>query len=316
MEYRFESLQPKYLTGFENLIKSSFPLQSNDSMLLINWKFLTSRDNRDAVSFVAIDANDNVVSQYSNIPIIVSYKNQNFSAMVCADMATLLEHRGNKLISTLSKKVYEKVVNDGVIVSIGYSNQLGVKVDKNAFGYGYQVVGEFTRFVKIILIYSKTKLILKLVKDFKKNFVPKNTTYFRVFKNYEYLKWRYVDKPDNRYRIFEVNENNILIGYVVLLEFRTRLYVYDIILYDNDVKIYKEVLKSIQNYSKERHIYIVVYRVLDNSFWNEVFKNENYIKKTPKKIQYYLTVKVHNNHEVSPEILKKDFWISINGDIY
>lgn len=315
MEYKLVALSKKYLGSFENLIKTSFPLQSSDVHKLVEWKFLTLRANRKAVSYVAVSPKGQVVSQYSNIPITISHEKNRYKGMVCADMATLPDHRGQGLISKLSKKVYEEV-SKKTDVSIGSSNALGVQVDRNSSGYGYRIVGEFTQYIKFIFRAKNSPVRLVAMSDFDQDFIPLNGNQFQIYKDYEYLHWRYVMKPENKYQLFSLEISKAFIGYAVFVVQKRRLYVYEILTNENVSEVREQILTALENYAYTLGCYLVVYRVLDCAYWKSLFSVVGYIKRSPKQVKYYFTVKIHNQDLQKKHIFEKDSWIIGNGDIY
>ena len=315
MEYKLVALSKKYVSSFEDLIKTSFPLQSSDVHQLVEWKFLTRRANRMAVSYVAVTPQGRVVSQYSNIPIAISQEKRVYRGMVCADMATLPDHRGQGLISKLSKKVYEEV-SKNTDISIGSSNALGVQVDRNSSSYGYHVVGEFTQYIKVIFRAQNTSANLIKISDFDHDFVPQKSTHFQIYKDYEYLHWRYVTKPENTYQLFRVEILGRDVGYVVLVVQKSRMYVYEIISKEDSHENTQSLLKALEQYAYTSGCYLLVYRVLDCEYWKTYFSRGRYLKRSPKRVKYYFTVKVHNEELLSKHIFEKDNWIIGNGDIY
>lgn len=315
MEYKLIPLSKKYLRSFENLIKISFPLQSTNVRKLVEWKFLTCHAHRKAVSYVAVSQSGQVVSQYSNIPITISQEKNLYKGMVCADMATLSDHRGQGLISNLSKRVYEKVSKNSDI-SIGSSNALGVQVDRNSSAYGYHIIGEFTQYIKFIFRPKDSVVTLVKISDFDQDFIPQSDLHFQIYKNYEYLHWRYVAKPENSYQLFRLEISGRHVGYTVLVIQKMRVYVYEILTKDGEGVNARFILKALENYAYKLGCYLLVYRVLDSSYWSTLFSKGRYIQRSPKKIKYYFTVKIHNQELQKKHIFENDNWIIGNGDIY
>jgi len=58
------------------------------------------------------------------------------------NMAVHPDHRGRGLIKLVSAPVYDAVKAVGGVMGLGFSNAVGVKVDRHSKGYGYQVIGQ------------------------------------------------------------------------------------------------------------------------------------------------------------------------------
>jgi hypothetical protein len=235
--------------------------------------------------------------------------------MVCTDMCTDIRHRGKGLISKLSTEVYNEVKKKKYDFSLGYSNDEGVQVDKHANNYGYIIVGKFVRYFKVVV--SKKNINYKLVRTntLDQDYYSHYSNYLRIKKDHDYLYWRYLKKPNREYDIYNIIEDNKVVGYVVLRFLKYKCYIYDIITENDDKKHMITVLRSIENKALEHNIRLVIYNVLDNDYWKTLFNKYIYLKRINNNINYYLTVKIHNNKIPIDIILNNDNWLLMNGDI-
>jgi hypothetical protein len=69
------------------------------------------------------------------------------------------------------------------------------------------------------------------------------------------------------------------------------------------------ILRSIENKALEHGIKIIVYNVLDNNYWKSLFNKYKYFKRTSNNINYYLTIKIHNNSIPADFVLNKENWL-------
>lgn len=159
-----------------------------------------------------------------------------------------------------------------------------------------------------------TKLIL--TDSFDDNFVSGNKSdFFRIYKDKEYLNWRYKDKPNSDYSIYKIVKEEKILGYIVLRFKGYKCYIHDILVNNLDRGEMITVLRSIENKALEEGIRIIVYNVLDNLYWQKLFNRHIYFKKNNNKSNYYLTIKIHNNSVPQELVTNKDNWIIMNGDI-
>ena len=73
--------------------------------------------------------------------------------------------------------------------------------------------------ISMLKIFAKNKnIIIDLVKDFKKiNLNQKPTKQIEQDRSYKYLKWRYLENPD-QYKVYNIYHKKIYIGYIVIKE--------------------------------------------------------------------------------------------------
>src|SRR5260221_9654961 len=166
MEYNFEKYSQKYFKFFTSLLTKSFNIKNADKEGLIKWKFFDSIHEGKTITYIALDGKNNVVGQYTNLPFKIARKNRIYKTMDCVDMTTDINHRGMGIISKLSKLVYKEINEKKYDFSIGFSNDEGVKVDKNSSNYGYKIVGRFARYYKFIVYRKKTPIKLELATAF------------------------------------------------------------------------------------------------------------------------------------------------------
>lgn len=316
MAYNIRKYTASDLQAFTHLLHESFHIQNKDQQDLVLWKFFDNYHQNKTVTYVALDEEEQIVGQYTNMPIDVYYRNQILKAMMCIDMTTAVPHRGKGIITQLAEHVYQDVTQFGYDLSIGFSNDNGVKVDKHAKGYGYNVVGKFARYYKMISYRKKVPYHLVATQVFDDN--PArigDAPFISLAKDTEYLTWRYCKKPNTQYAIYRIQSSESFLGYVVLRFIENRCYVYDIITNSVAHEHMKIILRGIENESLARGFRLLVYHVLDNMYWKQLFNRYKYFKKSTSDTNFYLTVKLHNTNLDQAAFLDKENWLIMNGDI-
>jgi hypothetical protein len=315
MEYRLCKYSNNYLPALTSLIDKTFSIENTNKLGLIKWKYFNLPENEKAVCYIAFDNLKHAVGCYINIPFTTIRVGKKYKSFDCTDMCTDVNHRGKGLISQLSDCVYKEICSKHYDFSLGFSNDEGVKVDKYAKNYGYYIVGKFVRYFKLVLFRKQVTYQLIKVKQFSEGFKSANSRYFKVFKTVNYLQWRYVLKPNASYEIYKISADNKFIGYVVLRILKNRCYIYDIISKDDDKEIMTNILRAIENKALDNNVRLIIYNVLDNSYWCSLFNKYKYFKKENNKVNYYLTVKIHNHRIRKVLLLDKNNWLLMNGDI-
>ncbi len=311
MEYNFLAYSEKYFTSLVHLLDICFSIKAPDKEALVNWK-LFSKLRGEPIVYIAT-SKDAVIGTYTSIPWLLKFDDQTFKATTCIDMATHPDHRRQGIIKKLSELTYKEVSNKDYVCSFGYSNESGVQVDLNADGYGYYVVGKFEKLYKPIVRHKETKFLAKQVNSFQ-NLDLSSIKYFQILKDQDYLNWRYLQKPNNDYKVYEVNSNDNLIGYIVLRIRNSNCYVYDIISTNMDTKTLKAILDLVENIALSQGCRVAIYNILMNAFWEKVF-SKKYIKLPSNKNKYYFTLKIHKDKFEKGIILDKENWLLTTGDI-
>jgi GNAT superfamily N-acetyltransferase len=295
------------------LLDTVFQIQNPAKYDLLCWKFFANWHRGQTVMYAALNEAGDFISQYANFPITLAHHGERIESMICADMATHPDYRGRGLISQLARRVYADVAQGGYALSLGFSNDAGIKVDRNASGYGYQIVGKFQRYLKPNLPHYRSEFHLTRVKWF--DLLPSFTIppYIQVEKSLAYLNWRYVEKPCNDYRIYRLERGQTCVGYVVTRETRTHAYLYDIIANPGDSEA---ILSSVQHYLFGAGIPLSIVYILNNEQWQTLLRGWLPLPESRHRVNYYLTVKAHN-HEASNtrSISAPDSWWLMAGDI-
>jgi hypothetical protein len=230
-------------------------------------------------------------------------------------MATHPDFRGKGLISNLSKLVYKDVEKSGASMSIGFSNEEGVQVDKHSTNYGYHIIGKFETYYHIVTQRKKTNCTLSKISSFKET-VLQQKDFYSINKTVKYLDWRYKDNPNHDYLFYEAKMEDKFIGYVVLKKSKLKTRVVDVICPDDSTTTTRNIITAINNLALTDGKRLTTFSVLDNKFWHSVFNKTLSFKKTLKKNSYYLTIKIHNTKLFNEEeLLNVDNWLCFSGDI-
>lgn len=315
MDYKLTKYSTSYQTALTTLLNNSFHIENKDKKRLVLWKYFDNYLGNKTITYIALDEERNVVGHYTNLPIGVTYLGKTYRCMICTDMCTDIQHRGKGLITKLSAKVYNEVRKNNYDFSIGFSNDDGVQVDKHSNSYGYVIVGKFVRYFKIVVYRKNISYKLEKTNTLDKDYYSHHSKYLRIKKDHDFLYWRYLKKPNREYEIYNIKENNKIIGYVILRFLKFKCYIYDIITENDNKKHMITVLRSIENKALEHNVRLIIYNVLENKYWQSLFNKYKYFKKANNNVNYYLTIKIHNDKVPKDIILDHEHWLLMNGDI-
>ena len=125
------------LKSFTDVIDLNFWIKSIDKTNLIKWKFFKNCNSKKNITICSY-LDKKIIWQYSNISHIFSFKNKDIMWYLCQDMCVNKDYRWKWLLVKMSKKLYSEI-NDNSF-TVGFSNDLGVKVDKGSKSYWYNIV--------------------------------------------------------------------------------------------------------------------------------------------------------------------------------
>lgn len=314
MEYSIKRFDSKDLYSLAKLLKVCFTFKSKNELNALKWKYDPEDFPRKKYAWIAQNADKEIISHYANIELVTIKNGKLINSLLCIDMATHPQYRGKGLISKLSQKVYEDVLKSSAIFSIGFSNDQGVLVDRNAKGYGYVVVGAFSKYIKIVIRQTKSSLQWEPVLTFDSTNHWQEDNHYQLDKSLNYLNWRYVQRPDNHYNIYKVRFERQN-GYIVLRYHDFRVDVLDLINIPSEQMSDCFQLMEVIAQSKKKKA--VVLNVLENEYWKTLLKKEGYLKQPINKENFYLTIKVHKPQKIDTnELLDKNNWKLLGGDIW
>lgn len=294
-----------------SFLDTVFHIRNRDKISLVHWKYFHTAV-KERVQYGAFDG-DHLIAHYANIPLSLRYHKTVLPAMLCIDMSTHPSYRGQGLISRLSEATYRDISNSSRVLSLGFSNDEGVKVDLHSVGYGYHVVGAFQSY-GLMAMYFPQHVELTNVTTFEavSYHIPEGL--ISIDKSKEYVIWRYQDHPGIPYLIYSVKKEHRQVGYVVLRSSQFRIDIVDIILEDMQENAVREVIQAVQNLAFHERKQLVVICMLENDYWKRVMKGCLGLKKPTSKA-YYLTVRVHKSEIIGSDIYDDQSWICMSGDI-
>lgn len=315
MEYKFVKYNPSYLSSLIELLTRSFAIENTDKIKLVKWKYFDPFFQNRSFTYITLDGKNNVVGHYSSMPISIQNGRKTYKTTLSTDAAVDRNHRGKGLMSKMASLLYKDVRDNGYDFSFGYPNEVGVVMDKHSKNYGYRIVGKFVKYITFVFIQRNVSYSLSRVpsSDLLEDLESEYGNFLTIKKDKAHLCWRYFKKPNNDYRIYRINFRGKIVGYVVLRFTRFKCYVYDIITSDIKLKHLKNVFYAIENKALDENARFVVYSVLDNAYWQKLFRFP-YVKKFYDRSHYYFSIH-HHNGIIDPNIFNKDKWILMSGDI-
>lgn len=208
----------------------------------IKWQFFENPVNKQFVS-IAVDAEKKKTAAiYAIFPVSFKVGSESLVGSQSLDTITDVDYRGQGLFIKLAKEVYQKAADDKVCLVYGFPN--GNSIHGFAKKLDWHVLDPVPFLIKPLRTqyFSKKISLLKWLPNFsiplsnlskntklklvQENKFPKEvdslwtifSKHFEVAlnRNHAYLNWRYIDKPDENYKITHCYaDNNDYLGFVV-----------------------------------------------------------------------------------------------------
>lgn len=225
-----------------NLFKDCFDKNGspkNDEK--IRWQFLENPVNKQFVD-IAIDKEKNrVAAIYAIFPVQFQVNGNDYIGSQSLDTITDIDYRGKGLFTNLAKDVYEKASQNNIKLVYGFPNGNSIHgfakkldwrvLDPVPFLFKPINTGYFTKKIKLlswfpnIRIGFRNKVDKKINIKLKKEFPEEVNKIWGKFsenilvsvkRNKEYLDWRYIQKPDEDYKIAHAYiSDGSYIGFIV-----------------------------------------------------------------------------------------------------
>lgn len=299
MEYK--KYDQFYLKQIIDLLNICFPRKKISEKSFI-WKHYNKIFNDKTLGMMAID-NEKVCSFVCFVPIAITRGGNILENIYsCAVQATHTEYRRQGIVSDLTQLI-EKDLASGTVY-LGFSNEDGVKIDKFSKKINYKILGQLNTKYVLSLPYKTNLEIKKVEKIIQKN--NYYSDYYNILKDNDYVNWRYVENPKNEYEYYKVTKNPEEIGYIICRDKKTGYEVLDLLLINNDKKLYAETIKSFSKFSLSQKKIYSSYSYLPNKFWGKCFP----VVSIRKKTNIYFTIKT-----TDANLLNIDNWIIQGGDI-
>lgn len=296
----FKDYDASYRSRVVKLLNVCFP-ENQITENSFDWKHNDKFFNGQTHRMIAVE-NETVCAFVCFTPYIVTNGTETKTFYLCAVQATHPEFRRRGLVSQLTQTIEEKL-GPGTSY-IGFSNESGVQIDKHSKKINYQILGQL-RTKYVITFPYRTQLTINKVENFL-NIETAPDNYFHLQKNASYFDWRYSSNPKNDYQYFQITNNNETIGYIIAKERKDKFEVSEILLVDNETKLWKTVIQAFSSFAIKQGKTFVSYSYLNNKFWSKCFP----FLSISKTIPVYFTVKTADS-----DLLNAENWIIQGGDI-
>ncbi|MEC8074325.1 MAG: GNAT family N-acetyltransferase [Pseudomonadota bacterium] len=229
---------------------------------LKNWYWKYKGKNPFGRSLVWVAEKDKkIVATFSIIPLEYIINQKKVLGACSIAMIVHPDYQNKGLIKFVADKLFEDATFKRIKFIYGYPNERAYQIHKKIFLYEDISMQKlfYRKLDKKIIINKTRKFKVEKTYKFSKNFTKfltrgKKQRKICLNRNIQFLKWRYLQRPDHKYSFFLFkNINNKICGYVVLKIYKEnkikRGHIIDIF-YDKNENIFSEIIKF-----SEEHFY-------------------------------------------------------------
>ena len=264
---------------------------------------------------ISREANGNIVAIYATMPVITKINGDTRVACQSLDTLTDSNHRGKGLFIKLAQKVYDKAKSQNVAFVYGFPNGKSIHgfsnklewedLDQVTFLIKPLKTGYFTNRLKFLEFLPSFNLSFGSYTESEKYRVVMSNSFpiqvdeiwqnfskkikVAVDRNKEYLDWRFINKPNENYKIVQCYDKaDDFIGFIVYCvknKHKGRIaYIMEFIYDLNHPKSGKQLLDyAVQEIKKEKAELILTW-CFEHSPNYKALKN-NYFFKMPEKLR-------------------------------
>jgi hypothetical protein len=220
------------------------------------WKYNGNNPFGKAMIWVA-EENKKVVATFSAIPLDYNINGKTVKGSCSIAMIVHPTYQNKGLIKFVADKLFEDAKFNKIKFIYGYPNQNAYQIHKKFFSYEDVSVQKmfYKKIKKNISILRKRNFDFIEVKKFPNEinkFLLRVRNQHKVYlkRNLNFLNWRYIERPDYKYKVFIVKKEKKIFGYFVL-----KIYIEGKIIrghiidcfYDKKIDIFDEII----NFSEE-----------------------------------------------------------------
>jgi len=345
--------------GIARLTQQNFPNTPDASSICQTWRWQFKNDFSKDGSIAVAEVNSSIVAHYAVMCFEMNYQDQTIIGSVSTATVTEKSFRGKGLFTKLARNVYNDLSRSGCKIVFGFPNSQSIRGFITRLDWFN--VCPFPLHIKIIKmkpmlskilgdhVFTKAlawcgdnalKLIFNIISRKKNNHdiiirrveeIPEDmksiwsssfaSHKLAIIRNRRYLKWRYLEKPFVKYKIYCAMMNDSPAGYFVTCtgcKYNSNiLFVMEIVAKDDKKMIYKKMLDHLDVIAREECADAISMIIMSNNprYW--LFVKKGYLPVPrilfPQDINFSAMV---NSHFIDKSYVKNsDHWYISWGDL-
>jgi len=329
-----------YLEEDGELFKLWQELLDYPSLARMEWFYKDSYYGQPDTWFLKADSK--IVGSVSLSPVYFKFWNQSLKVGLAVDFMVKKKYRSFGPALMLQKAIIKEYEALGYKVILGYPTKRGLGVVLRA---GYRELGVIKRYTKILKTETKLKKYISnnrlrkytaCVADFLLTISSRNTWQNLMLRNGlisklsvvsgykainppfnifcklepEYLKWRFVSVPHKETALFEIKENDRIVGYISYLLNDDTVNIDGIYIFDFNKHADMALTKFISNI-KKTNVKSISISYFGNRLYINLFKKHGFFERESDRYIVF-----HSQSGVADEVLlSENNWCLFDGDI-
>lgn len=219
-----------------------------------NWLSYSSPTGLNRTTIVEDSTNGELVCSYSLLPIKIRFNGKSIRASLCTNVNTRPDYQGRGLFTRVGEHALAQENNFDTSISIGMPNPKALPGHKKV---GWDVLFELPFLIKYDCRKREHRCreISQFDHRFDEFFAGIAEGYsFIVLKDYRFMNWRVVERPDKKYTLFIYEDGSKIRGYIVLKHFDDHGYLKSHILdiQADGVDVLSDLIAAAENFAAGR----------------------------------------------------------------
>ena len=292
--------------GLARLMANNFPVTEGYDTIKQTWLWQFKNNTLDEPYVMVAEDRGNLVAQYAVMGFRMNFMGGPIDVALSTSTVTDFNYRGRGLFPKLARLLYSHIKQRNCKLIYGFPNAQSIDIFLNKLSWfkiqKLPLLIKPINFKHILSEYIKNNILACTLGSFLnrmgeklskfptigenlKNITIKSTRYFpeetgglwkmthlrnriALIRDNAYLEWRYLKKPQSKYDVNLVYEDNIPIGYLITKLQNNYglniLFVMDIVIKDDDRKILSYVIDYISHQARMMGADILSMLVLNN----------------------------------------------------
>ena len=282
------------------------------------WKYKSKISN--SIIIVA-EYKKKIIGHFAVIPIYYSINKKKILSSHSIGLMIAKKWQSRGLVKFLSEKLFYLTEKNNINQIYGFPNKLALKLHTLLFNYKLIEMINILNF-KYSYKYKYKKIDsnfkIEKIKKFNKLhdiFFQNNLNRYKVFlyRNSNFLNWRYLARPDKEYFAFNIYEKNQLMGYCILKLYKENKilkgHILDFFTINKKV-VQKNLIFFCMNFLKFKGADLIDLFIKGDKVLENIFREQNFkiINKVP------LVCKFSNNSKKANKLFNKANWFMTQGD--
>lgn len=288
---------------------------------LQNWYWKYTKNNPSGRSLIWIaEHNEQMIAHFAAVPYRLKVFDEELIASHSIGALVDKKYQNRGLLKLVGDKLKEDLAKNNIPYTWGFPNQRSYEMEKVALGYDdlinfdeWKLDGNSLKRCEAPLSFRK---ITAFTEDFDRLWASCSRDYdISVKRDKNYLKWRYLERPDWWYFPFGFYKGNRLKGYVVLKLYREeetiRGHIIDIFARREDEHTLSQLIDGSLNFFAEQVVDEVTVWIMGSTLIEELFNKKGFKKKV---IDRPLILRVNMEHKYREKVSDKSYWYFTMGD--